>query len=79
MQTAIETTGTVGANRSIVLDEGIPLKESSRVRVIVFLDDTQEEGDVQEADWLRAGAKNDVFEMLADEEDIYTLEDGRPL
>lgn len=79
MQTAIETTGTVSANRSIILDEGLPLKESSRVRVIVFLDEPRE-GDIDETEWMQFLAKNEALDFLADErEDIYTLEDGEPI
>jgi hypothetical protein len=75
MQTSIETTATVRANRELVLDEGIPARISDKVRVIVLIDD-----DLDERDWLNAGAANEVFELLADEsEDLYSIEDGKPL
>ena len=75
MQTSIETTATVRANRELVLDEEIPARVSDKVRVIVLIDD-----DLDEGEWLRAGAGNDAFDLLADEsEDLYTLDDGEPL
>ncbi|GEM_PF-1994609 len=39
MLTAIETTGTISANRRIVLDEELPSNAPSRVRVIVLFDE----------------------------------------
>jgi hypothetical protein len=36
--------------------------------------------DIGEKEWLNVAANNEVFEFLNDEaEDIYTLEDGKPL
>ncbi len=75
MLTAIETTATVGPNRQLVLDDDLPANASSRVRVIVLFD----ERDVEESEWLTAGAGNEVFDFLNDEgEDLYTLADGKP-
>jgi len=38
------------------------------------------EEDLYESDWTRSLAANPAFDFLADEgEDIYTLEDGKPL
>ena len=77
MLTAIETTGTINANHQIVLDEDLPSNAPSRVRVIVLF---EEDADISEKDWLNAANKNDVFDFLNDEtEDIYTLEDGKPI
>lgn len=76
MLTAIETTGTIGANRQLLLDEDLPENVSAKVRVIVLFD----ENDVSEKDWLKVASKNDAFDFLNDEaEDIYTLEDGKPV
>lgn len=76
MLTAIETTATIGANRQLLLDEDLPENASSKVRVIVFFD----EDDFSEGDWLKAASRNDAFDFLSDAgEDIYTLEDGKPL
>lgn len=76
MLTAIETTATIGANRQLLLDEDLPENVSSKVRVIVLF----AEEDINEREWLKAASKNDAFDFLDDEgEDIYSLEDGKPL
>ncbi len=76
MLTAIETTGTIGANRQLTLDEDLPENVSAKVRVIVLVD----EDDLREREWLKAATKNDAFDFLNDKaEDIYTLEDGKPV
>lgn len=76
MLTAIETTATNGANRQLLLDEDLPENISAKVRVIVLFD----EDDLSEKDWMRAISKNDAFDFLNEEaEDIYTLEDGKPV
>lgn len=76
MLTAIETTATISANRQLLLDEDLPENVSSKVRVIVLFD----EEDFSEKEWLKAASKNDAFSFLNDEgEDIYSLEDGKPL
>jgi hypothetical protein len=75
MNTAIETTATIGKNRQLILDEDLPARVSERVRVIVLLDD-----DIDERLWLKAAAHNEVFDFLSDEsEDIYSLDDGFPI
>ena len=77
MLTAIETTGTINANHQIVLDEDLPSNAPSRVRVIVLFD---EDADISEKEWMKAASGNEVFDFLNDEdEDIYTLEDGKPV
>lgn len=76
MLTAIETTGTISANRQLTLDEDLPENVSAKVRVIVLFD----ENDLSEKEWLKAASENDVFDFLKDEaEDIYSSEDGKPL
>ena len=76
MLTAIETTGTIGANRQLLLDEDLPENVSAKVRVIVLF----AEDDLSEKEWMKAASKNNAFDFLRDEgEDIYTLEDGKPL
>jgi hypothetical protein len=69
----VEATGTVNQQNQIILDE--PLSFAGRVRIIIFMpEDTDDE-----IDWLRSAAVNPAFDFLKDsEEDIYTLEDGRP-
>jgi hypothetical protein len=78
MLTAIETTGTINANHQIVLDEELPDNAPSRVRVIVLFDENA--NDFNEKEWMKSASDNEVFDFLNDEaEDIYALEDGKPL
>lgn len=63
MLTAIETTATIGANRQLLLDDGLPMLDdglpnnaSSKVRVIVLFD----EDGFSERDWLNMASRNDV-------------------
>ena len=73
---AIETSGTIDAQRRLVLDEPLPVAGPTRVRVIILL---SAEADIDEGEWLRAAAANPAFHFLKEpEEDIYTLADGRP-
>ena len=77
MLTAIETTGTINANHQIVLDEDLPSNALSRVRVIVLFD---EDAEISEKEWMKAASGNEVFNFLnGEDEDIYTLEDGKPI
>jgi hypothetical protein len=74
--TAIETTGVVGEDHRLRLDEDLPVSGPMRVRVIVLYP-LQDESD--EDDWLRAASRNPAFQDLEDpEEDLYSLEDGVP-
>jgi hypothetical protein len=73
---AVETTGTIDAQRQLVLDEPLPVDGPTRVRVIILL---PEEADIDEMEWLQAAVANPAFDFLKEpEEDIYTLADGRP-
>lgn len=73
---AIETTGTIDAERQLVLDKPLPVVGPTRVRVIILL---PAEADIDEMEWLRAAMANPVFDFLKEpEEDIYTLDDGKP-
>ncbi len=77
MLTAIETTGTIQQNGRIVIDETFVVDEPTSVRVIVLFPDSE---DLSETDWIQAASKNEAFEFLNDPvEDIYTLEDGKPI
>ncbi len=72
---AIETMGTVDAERRLQLDDVLPVAGPKRVRVIVLypLDNTDE------TEWLRAAASNPAFtDLAAPEEDIYSVTDGIP-
>ena len=72
---AIETTATIDAEQRLILDEPLPSLRPGRVRVIILLPD---EDDIDETEWLKAGAANPAFDFLKEEEELYTLEDGRP-
>ncbi|MBD2772923.1 hypothetical protein [Iningainema tapete] len=74
---AIEVTGTVNEKGELHLEQPLFVAKSSRVRVILLFPETEE---IDEQEWLKAAATNPVFAFLHDpEEDIYTLEDGKPL
>ena len=76
VEKAIEATGTIDAERRLVLDEPLSVVGPKRVRVIILL---PEDTEVDEKEWLRAASTNPAFDFLKEpEEDIYTLEDGRP-
>ncbi len=72
---AIEVLGTVNGNGELLIDVPLPFSANSRVKVLVAVDD----GDDNDIDFLRAFASDpgnkDIFD---DSEDIYTLEDGKP-
>ena len=73
---AIEITGTVDAHQHLVLDDDLPIRGPRKVRVIIL---PQEEEDISEAEWLQAASGNPAFAFLKDpEEDIYSINDGKP-
>jgi hypothetical protein len=77
MITAIETTGTIGQNGRIVIDETFSVDTPTTVRIIVLFPD---DDDISDSDWRSAAVKNEVFDFLADpEEDIYSAADGKPI
>lgn len=77
MLTAIETTGTIRQNGTIEIDETFAVDAPTNVRVIVLFPEAE---DLSESDWLKAASKNEAFDFLHDaEEDIYSIEDGKPL
>jgi len=72
----IETTGTIDERHQLHLDSPLSMAGPAWVRVIVVFED---EDDFPEEEWLRAAASNPVFDFSKDpEEDIYTLDDGKP-
>jgi len=80
---AIQTTGKIDAEGQLFLDSPIKGILSKSVRVIIFVEETEIEGEspeeIDEDEWLHAAANNPVFDFLKDpEEDIYTLADGKP-
>jgi len=76
VEKVIETTATINANRQLVLDEQLPVVGPTKVRVIILL---PEDVDIDEKEWLRSASVNPAFDFLKEqEEDIYTLVDGKP-
>lgn len=73
---AIETTGEIDINNQLILDDPIPIFGPTRVKVIILF---PEKAEINEKEWLYTARNNQVFDFLKDpEEDIYTVEDGRP-
>ena len=73
---AIEVGATIDAQRELHLDRPLPAVGPGRARVIILV---PEEGEPDEAEWLRMAATNPAFAFLGDpEEDVYTAADGRP-
>ena len=74
---AIEVTATVDEQGQLHLDQPLKVTKSGRVRALLLF---PEDDEIDEIEWLKAAASNPVFAFLHDpEEDIYTLEDGKPL
>lgn len=75
---AIEATGRVDSQGDIQLDQPLSRVTNQRVRIIVLL--TESDSDIDEQAWYEAAAKNPSFRFLQNsEEDIYTLENGKPV
>ena len=75
--TAIETTATIDENHQIRLDAPLPIAGPLRVKIIVLYPLAE---DIDEASWLYAASRNPAFASLHDaSEDIYTIQDGKPL
>lgn len=74
---AFEITGTVDVQSHLLLDDALPIKGPKKVRVLILV--PEEETDIDEIEWLHSASKNPSFDFLKDtEEDIYTLNDGKP-
>jgi hypothetical protein len=73
----VEVTGKVNDKGELLLDQPIATNQTGTVRVIVLFPETEE---IDETEWEKAAASNPAFIFLHDsEEDIYSLEDGKPL
>jgi len=72
---AIEITGSINEQGNVELDQPLTATKATRFRGILLfpeLDDAQE--------WSLSTLKTSAIEVLNDpEEDIYTLEDGKPI
>ncbi len=64
MLTAIETTGTIGANQQIVLDDELPGNTPHRVRVIVLFDENAPDGNLKRR--RKAGSAEGLIKMSDD-------------
>ena len=72
---AIEVGGTIEEDRRVRLDEPLPAGVAGRVRLIILVG----EDEPSDAEWLSAATHGGAFDFLnAQEEDRYTLRDGRP-
>ena len=68
----IETTGIVNNGKIIYLDALLPFSNNEKVKVTITDLDKEEE-------WLESATKNPAFkDVFSNDEDIYTLEDGKP-
>ena len=73
---AIETSGLIDEQGHLILPEKITMTAPGRVRVIVLAPDSDSPNEIE---WLKAASGNEAFNFLKDpEEDIYTINDGKP-
>ncbi len=72
---AFEKTVTVDEEGLLVVQTGSQL-QNKKVRVLILVEDDLDSDNT----WLRSISGNEVFDFLKDEfEDIYTIEDGKPI
>ena len=72
---AIEITGSINEQGNVELDQLLTVTESIRFRGILLFPDRDE---AQE--WSLSALRTSAIDFLSDpEEDIYTLEDGKPV
>jgi hypothetical protein len=72
----IELKGRIDEKNQLHLEESLPVTGPSRVRVIILIPG---ETEIDEKEWLAAGASNPSFDYLKKpEEDVYSLSDGKP-
>ena len=75
---AIEATGRIDEQRRLQLDGQLPVERAGPVRIIL-IPDGDDADEVDERAWLPTAASNPAFDFLGEpDEDIYTLDDGRP-
>lgn len=76
---AIRATGTLEDGRRVIVDQPLPVTAPTQVRVFISVAEEGDTEEISEEEWLRAMATNPVFDYLkAPEEDIYTINDGKP-
>ena len=73
---AIEATGNIDKKGVLRLDNPLVIREK-KVKVIILVSEENEE--TEEKLWLSAMTNNPAVEFLhAEQEDIYSLSDGKP-
>jgi len=73
---ALEATATIDQHGQIKLDKPLQMR-NQQVKVIILV---PEEEDLEDTFWLEGVAASESFDFLAEpEEDIYTIQDGKPL
>lgn len=73
---AIETTGRFDEQGKLSIEFPLSLR-NQKVKLIILIPEVE---DIEEEEWLSAIQNNEAFDFLHDpEEDIYTIEDGRPI
>ena len=72
---AFEKTVTVDEEGLLIVQAGSQL-QNKKVRVLILVEDELE----SDSTWVRSIGGNEVFDFLKAEcEDIYTIEDGKPI
>ena len=73
---ALETVGTIDKKGHLILSKPLELRNKV-VKIIVLIAD--DDDTIENEQWLAALSTNPVYDFLKDdEEDIYTLSDGKP-
>ena len=73
---ALETVGTIDKKGYLILSKPLELRNKV-VKIIVLIAD--DDDTIENEQWLAALSTNPVYDFLKDdEEDIYTLSDGKP-
>ena len=73
---AIETTGQFDEQGNLSIEFPLSLR-NQKVKLIILIPEVE---DIEEEEWLSAIQNNEAFDFLHDtEEDIYSVEDGRPI
>ena len=73
---ALETVGTIDKKGHLILSKPLELRNKV-VKIIVLIAD--DDDTIENEEWLAALSKNSIYNFLKDdEEDIYTLSDGKP-
>lgn len=74
---AIELNGAVDEHGKLNLDQRLPIVGPRRVRVIVLY---AADDELDENAWLQLASVNPAFKELKDSaEDIYSVDDGKPI